>query len=101
MKSPSVRQRHADAGAPEGFTDAIGWMQVMTTDQFADAVLPHWSVTFSVGDTDAVAQQAVKLGGKVTVPPFEVSYTRVAVISEIAGPVGGRVTPPPPGHRWA
>jgi len=57
-------------------------MQVMTTDQFADAVLPHWSVTFSVGDTDAVAQQAVKLGGKVTVPPFEVSYTRVAVISD-------------------
>jgi predicted enzyme related to lactoylglutathione lyase len=74
-----------EAGAPEGFTDAIGWMQLMTNDQFPDSTPPHWSVTFSVDDTDAVAKRAQKLGGTVTVPPFDVPYARVAVITDPQG----------------
>src|SRR5437879_8300290 len=31
---PGVRQRHKDAGAPEGFTDAIAWLRPITSDRF-------------------------------------------------------------------
>jgi uncharacterized protein len=82
---PGVRQRHVEAGAPEGFTDAIGWMQQMTSDQFPDDALPHWSVTFSVDDTDAIAERTKQLGGRVTVPPFDVPYARIAVVSDPQG----------------
>ena len=34
-----------------GFTDAIGWMMLMASDQFPDDVAPHWHVTFAVDDT--------------------------------------------------
>ena len=67
---PGVRQRHREAGAPKGFTDAIGWLQLMTSNQFRDDVPPHWSITFSVDDTDAIAERTKQLGGIVTVPPF-------------------------------
>jgi predicted enzyme related to lactoylglutathione lyase len=84
---PGVRQRHTDAGAPEGFTDAIGWLQVMTSDQFPDSVPSHWAVTFSVDDTDAVAERAQKLGGTLTVPPMDVPYSRMAVVTDPQGAV--------------
>jgi predicted enzyme related to lactoylglutathione lyase len=86
-KDPGVRSRHAEGGAPEGFTDAIGWLQLMTNDQFSEDVPPHWSVTFSVDNTDAIAQRAEKVGGKVTVPPFDVPYARIAVITDPQGAV--------------
>ena len=68
-----MRQRHREAGAPGGFTDAIGWLQLMTSTQFRDDVPPHWSITFSVDDTDAIAERTKQLGGIVTVPPFDVA----------------------------
>ena len=37
--------------------DAIGWLQLMTGDRFPADALPHWSVTFSVHDTDAIAER--------------------------------------------
>ena len=82
-----MRQRHREAGAPEGFTDAIGWLQLMTSDQFPDDVPPHWSVTFSVDDTDAIAERTRQLGGSVTVPPFDVPYARIAVVTDPQGAV--------------
>ena len=93
---PGVRQRHREAGAPKGFTDAIAWLKLMTRDKFPDDVLPHWSVTFSVGDTDAVAERTRQLGGTVTVPPFDVPYARVAVLTDPQGAVFtvSKYTPP-------
>lgn len=85
QSDPGVRQRHQAAGAPEGFTDAIGWMQPMTSDQFPDDARPHWSVTFSVDDTDSIAARAWQLGGRVTVPPFDVPYARIAVLTDPQG----------------
>jgi len=38
---PGIRRRHADAGAPEGFTDAIGWLMEMTSEQFPDDAAPQ------------------------------------------------------------
>ena len=45
---PGVRKRHADGGAPPGFTDAIGWFIPASDDSPA-----HWNVTFTVADADA------------------------------------------------
>ena len=84
---PGVRQRHQEAGAPAGFTDAIGWLQLMTGDRFPGDALPHWSVTFSVHDTDAIAERTTQLGGTVTVPPFSVPYARIAALTDPQGAV--------------
>jgi hypothetical protein len=55
----------------------------------------HWSVTFAVADTDAAAQKAAELGGKVIVPPFDAPWTRVTVIGDPQGAMftASRFTP--------
>jgi hypothetical protein len=80
---PGVRRRHQEAGAPPGFTDAVGWMQEPAgEDQPA-----HWSVTFAVDDADATAQRAERLGGTVVVPPFDAGPSRIAVLRDPQGAV--------------
>jgi predicted enzyme related to lactoylglutathione lyase len=79
--NPGVRKGHQDAGAPEGFTDAICWLQPLT-DETAQ---PHWSITFSTDDADAIAERATKLGGTVVVPPFDVPYARITVMTDPQG----------------
>jgi predicted enzyme related to lactoylglutathione lyase len=85
--NPGVRQAHMDAGAPEGFTDAIGWLQLMSSDQFPADAPPRWAVTFSVDDADWSAERAQKLGGTITVPPFDVPYARISVVTDPQGAV--------------
>jgi predicted enzyme related to lactoylglutathione lyase len=80
---PGIRQRHADAGAPAGFTDAIGWLMQMAGD-VAD-IAPHWAVTFAVDGTDAAAERAAELGGSIVVAPFDAGPTRVAVLRDPQG----------------
>jgi predicted enzyme related to lactoylglutathione lyase len=46
---------------------------------------PHWSVTFSVADTDAIVEGAVQLGGRVVVPALDTPPVRVAVLSDPQG----------------
>ncbi|GAA1926204.1 VOC family protein [Nocardioides hwasunensis] len=55
---PDIRVRQA--GAPEGFADAIGGAVGLTGEEH-----PHWHVTFSVADRDAAAQRAESLGASV------------------------------------
>jgi uncharacterized protein len=81
---PGVRKRHADGGAPPGFTDAVAWMQGLT-----GGAAPHWSVTFSVDDTEAVAAKAEELGGSVVVPPFNAG---VAIVAQLRDPHGALFT---------
>jgi predicted enzyme related to lactoylglutathione lyase len=81
---PGIRERHAEAGAPEGFSDAIGWMMDMR-DQFPDDVPAHWAVTFAVDGTDAAAARAAQLGGTVVVAPFDAGPTRLAVVRDPQG----------------
>jgi uncharacterized protein len=78
---PDVRSRLANVGAPPGFEDAVGWLVPSTSD----GAPPHWQVTFSVDDTDAAADRAAELGGKVVAPPLEVPYARIAVLSDPQG----------------
>ena len=81
---PGIRQRHADFGAPPGFSECIAWIMPL-----ADGEAPHWNVTFSVADTDAVASTARDHGGAVLVEPFDVPPVRSAVIAD---PGGARFT---------
>jgi predicted enzyme related to lactoylglutathione lyase len=87
QRDPDLLRRQADAGAPEGFEDAIGWMTTMTAEQFPDDVPPHWSVTFAVDDPDATADRAAELGGAVLMPPFDADVVRIAVLRDPQGAV--------------
>jgi predicted enzyme related to lactoylglutathione lyase len=95
-RDPDLRRRQADVGAPEGFADAIGWLVPMTSEQSPEDVPPHWSVTFSVADADAIADRAAELGGKIMSSPVDVPYARVAVLSDPQGAVFtvSKFTPP-------
>jgi uncharacterized protein len=77
-RNPGTRRMHEDAGAPEGFTDAIGWL-------IEDDGPSRWTVSFSVGDTDACAARAAELGGEVVVPPYDAGPVRAAEISDPQG----------------
>jgi uncharacterized protein len=63
---PGLREQMAEAGAPEGFEDAVGSINPIADDQ--PDTPAHWSVTFAVDDADATAAKATELGGKVIVP---------------------------------
>jgi uncharacterized protein len=76
---PGIKQRHSDFGAPPGFSECVAWMLP------ADDELPHWNVTFTVADADAVAEKARQLDGSVVVEPFDVPPTRTAVLRDPAG----------------
>jgi predicted enzyme related to lactoylglutathione lyase len=47
----------------------------------------HWGVDFWVDDADATATRAVKLGGKIVVPPHDVPAFRKAVLQDPQGAV--------------
>jgi predicted enzyme related to lactoylglutathione lyase len=80
--NPGTKQRHIDFGAPPGFTDCVAWFLPLD-----DGTRPHWSVTFSITDADAVAGRAPELGGRVLVEPFDVPMVRGTVIRDPAGAV--------------
>jgi len=80
---PGTLARHRESGAPEGFSDAIGWM---VPPAHAD-LPPRWAVTFSVADADEAAAGAPSLGGTVLVEPFDVPYVRLTVLRDPAGAV--------------
>lgn len=82
---PGTQARHKEFGAPEGFSDAIGWMQPPPT---ADAPA-RWAVSFTVADVDAAAARVPGLGGTVLVEPFDVPYVRIAAIRDPAGATFG------------
>ena len=81
------RDARADGamGAPERFEDVVASLVRIGDDQPDTA--PHWGVTFGVDDADAIAQQAVELGGRVLVPPFDAPWIRATVISDPQGAV--------------
>jgi uncharacterized protein len=81
-RDPGIRERHEEAGAPEGFTDAVGWL-------IQDDGPSRWVVTFSVDDTDAAVERATELGGWVVVAPYDAGPVRVAVVED---PQGAQLT---------
>ena len=79
--TPGTLASHKEHGAPEGFSDAIGWMQPPATENGG----ARWVVTFSVADADDTARRAPELGGTVLVEPFDVPYVRIAVLRDPDG----------------
>jgi uncharacterized protein len=77
-RTPGIRQMHEDAGAPEGFTDCVGWL-------LQDDGPSRWHVTFSVDDTDASVAQAAELGAEVLVPPYDAGPVRLAKLEDPQG----------------
>ena len=88
---PGIKTTSPGGWRPEGFTDAIGWLQPIT-----DSTPPRWDVTFSVDDTDAIVDRARTLGASVITPPFDVPYSRMAVLRDPQGATFtvSRFTPP-------
>jgi predicted enzyme related to lactoylglutathione lyase len=80
---PGLRERMAQAGAPEGFEDVVAAINTIGDDK--PDVPPHWDVTFGVDDADAIAETAAKLGGQVVVPPFDAPWVRMTVITDPQG----------------
>jgi predicted enzyme related to lactoylglutathione lyase len=78
---PGVRRRHQETGAPPGFTDAVAWMQALSEE----GGTPHWSVTFSVDDADAVAARAERLGATVVAAPYDAGPSRITVLRDPQG----------------
>ena len=79
---PGVRERHAEGGAPPGFTDAIAWFQPLR-----GAGPAHWNVVFRVADADASAARVKELGGTVLSEPVDVPWSRVTTIRDSQGAV--------------
>jgi predicted enzyme related to lactoylglutathione lyase len=67
IRDPDIKERHSQPWVPEGFSDCIGWMTGVPDT--SNTSKPRWTVTFSVDNTDAVVEQALKLGGTVVSPP--------------------------------
>ena len=79
--NPGTLASHKDNGAPEGFSDAIGWMKPPSSPDGA----ARWVVTFGVADADATAARTAQLGGTVLAGPFDVPYSRMAVVRDPDG----------------
>jgi len=81
--NPGLRKQIAEVGGPTGFEDVVASINPIPDEQ--PDTPPHWSVTFSVEDPDATAARAAALGGMVMVPPFDVPWSRLTIISDPQG----------------
>jgi predicted enzyme related to lactoylglutathione lyase len=86
-RDPELRERMAGPGVPEGFADAVAWLQPMTNGPSPAGTPAHWSTTFAVDDADAIAERAAELGGTVLAPPFDAPWVRMTVIRDPQGAV--------------
>jgi predicted enzyme related to lactoylglutathione lyase len=66
---------------------SIAGIQVMAGAGWPDDLLPHWLVYFAVGDCDAAAEHAYRLGALVLHPPTTIAVGRYALLED---PQGGR-----------
>jgi predicted enzyme related to lactoylglutathione lyase len=79
-RTPGLRARMAEMGAPERFAEVVAGFNRIQDDRPA-----HWSVTFAVEDADATAARATELGGRVIVGPLDAPWVRMAVITDPQG----------------
>jgi predicted enzyme related to lactoylglutathione lyase len=81
-RTPGLRARMAEMGAPERFAEVVAGFNRIDDDRPA-----HWGVTFAVEDADAAAARATELGGRVVAGPFDAPWVRMAVITDPQGAV--------------
>lgn len=78
---PGFKERMAESGVP-GFEDVVATLSPITD---GDETPPHWSVTFAVEDADDTANQALDLGARIVVAPFDAPWIRATVIADPQG----------------
>ncbi|MDN3295063.1 VOC family protein [Streptomyces ficellus] len=74
------------AGTQPTDETAIGGRSVIT-DAFPAEMPAHFLTYFAVDDCDDTAALATRIGGRVTEPPFDTPYGRIAVIADNQGAV--------------
>jgi len=79
-----------DGDADDDFNGGI----IAMDENWPAEVPPHWMVYFSVADTDASAARVTELGGNVSVPPFDTSAGRIAVVNDPHGGTFSIIAPP-------
>lgn len=77
---PGIKERHAAAGTPSGFSDAVGWTGQLPDDQQPE----HWEVVFAVANRDTSAALSEKLGAAV-VSSSETEWANTALIQDPQG----------------
>jgi predicted enzyme related to lactoylglutathione lyase len=89
QRTPGLRARTAEMGAPARFEEVVAGLTVVGDDT------AYWGVTFGVDDADAIASRAAELGGEVVVAPFDAPWVRMTVIADPQGAVftASRFTP--------
>jgi predicted enzyme related to lactoylglutathione lyase len=80
---PGTKSSQEGVGAPEGFVDVVASIAPIPDDQ--PDTPAHWGVTFAVDDADEVARKAEELGGTVVMPPTDMPWVRMTVITDPAG----------------
>jgi predicted enzyme related to lactoylglutathione lyase len=78
-RDPEVRERQEASQAPDGFADAVAWLEPFTGDRATPA---WWSVTFAVADADAAFARATALGATVVTPLLDTPYTRQSTVRD-------------------
>lgn len=82
-RTPGLRERMGQMGAPDGFIDVVAALNPIAGDDTATPA--HWSVTFAVDDVAATTAAVPGLGGEVVAGPFDAPWTRMAVIKDPQG----------------
>ncbi|MFF8958785.1 VOC family protein [Streptomyces sp. NPDC014894] len=72
-----------DSAAAGAETAVAG--RCVLTDAFPPELPGHFLVYFCVKDCDAAVAHAVRLGGRVQAPPFDILYGRIAVLMDNQG----------------
>ncbi|THA72790.1 VOC family protein [Streptomyces sp. A0958] len=88
--APGTDETHVDfriwspAGTEPGPGTAVGGRSVIT-DAFPAEMPSHFLSYFAVADCDASAATVERLGGRITTPPLDIPYGRMAVLHDDQG----------------
>jgi uncharacterized protein len=72
------------AGTEPGPDTAVGGRSVIT-DAFPAMLPSYFLIYFAVADCVATVETAVRLGGRISAPPFDIPYGRMAVLQDDQG----------------
>ncbi|WP_405715616.1 MULTISPECIES: VOC family protein [unclassified Streptomyces] len=81
------------AGTEPGPDTAVGGRSVIT-DAFPAEMPSYFLSYFAVEDCNRTAGNAVRLGGRISAPPFDIPYGRMAVLQDDQGAVFAVLQPP-------
>lgn len=81
------------AGTEPGPDTAVGGRSVIT-DAFPAEMPSYFLSYFAVEDCNSAAGNAVRLGGRISAPPFDIPYGRIAVLQDDQGAVFAVLQPP-------